>query len=96
VGLRFTCQELTEQDRAGDNHQSLGEDTTADERPPIRQLSAPELKALIELIWEAAGLGRNQIPASVHQDDTVYVMSGFIAPNLMAIRVSLPKIRYLL
>ena len=39
------------------------------------------------VIWEAAGLGRNQIPAPVHQGDTVYVMSGFIAPNLMAIRV---------
>ena len=39
------------------------------------------------LIWEAAGLGRNQIPAPVHQGDTVYVMSGFVAPNLMAIRV---------
>jgi len=40
-----------------------------------------------ELIWEVAGLGRNQIPAPVHQGDTVYVMSGFIAPNLMAIRL---------
>ena len=26
----------------------MGEDTTADERPPFRQLSAPELKALID------------------------------------------------
>ena len=40
-----------------------------------------------ELIWEVAGLGRNQIPAPVHQDDLVFVMSGFIAPNLMAIRL---------
>ena len=40
-----------------------------------------------ELIWEVAGLGRNQIPAPVHQGDMVYVMSGFIAPNLMAIRL---------
>jgi outer membrane protein assembly factor BamB len=39
------------------------------------------------LIWEVAGLGRNQIPAPVHQDDLVYVMSGFMAPNLMAIRL---------
>ena len=39
------------------------------------------------LIWEVAGLGRNQIPAPVHQDDMVYVMSGFMAPNLMAIRL---------
>ena len=40
-----------------------------------------------EVIWEVAGLGRNQIPAPVHQDDLVFVMSGFIAPNLMAIRL---------
>ena len=40
-----------------------------------------------EVIWEAAGLGRNQIPAPVHQNDLVYVMSGFMAPNLMAIRL---------
>ena len=39
------------------------------------------------VIWEAAGLGRNQIPAPVHQNDLVFVMSGFIAPNLMAIRL---------
>ena len=39
------------------------------------------------LVWEAAGLGRNQIPAPVHHGDVVYVMSGFIAPNLMAIRL---------
>ena len=40
-----------------------------------------------EVIWEVAGLGRNQIPAPVHQNDLVFVMSGFIAPNLMAIRL---------
>ena len=40
-----------------------------------------------ELIWETTGLGRNQIPAPVSQDGVVYVMSGFIAPNLMAIRL---------
>jgi outer membrane protein assembly factor BamB len=40
-----------------------------------------------ELLWEAAGLGRNQIPAPVHHGDLVYVMSGFISPNLMAIRL---------
>ena len=39
------------------------------------------------VIWEVSGLGRNQIPAPVHQDDLVFVMSGFIAPNLMAIRL---------
>jgi len=40
-----------------------------------------------ELVWEAAGLGRNQIPAPVQSGDLVFVMSGFIAPNLMAIRL---------
>ena len=40
-----------------------------------------------ELIWEAVGLRRNQVPAPVQQDDLVYVMSGFIAPNLTAIRL---------
>ena len=40
-----------------------------------------------EVIWEVAGLGRNQIPAPVRQNDLVFVMSGFIAPNLMAIRL---------
>ena len=39
------------------------------------------------VIWEVSGLGRNQIPAPVHQNDLVFVMSGFIAPNLMAIRL---------
>jgi outer membrane protein assembly factor BamB len=40
-----------------------------------------------ELLWEAAGLGRNQIPAPVHQGDLVFVMSGYTSPNLMAIRL---------
>ncbi len=40
-----------------------------------------------DVIWEVAGLGRNQIPAPVHQGDFVYVMSGFMGPNLMAIRL---------
>ena len=40
-----------------------------------------------DLIWEVAGLGRNQIPAPVHHGNLVYVMSGFIAPNLMAIQL---------
>jgi monothiol glutaredoxin len=33
---------------AGDNRRTLGENTTAPEPPPIRQLSAPDLKALLE------------------------------------------------
>jgi outer membrane protein assembly factor BamB len=40
-----------------------------------------------DVIWEVAGLGRNQIPAPVHQDGLVLVMSGFISPNLMAVRL---------
>jgi len=39
------------------------------------------------LIWECAGLGANVIPAPVFQNETVYVMSGFREPKLMAIRV---------
>ena len=40
-----------------------------------------------DVIWEVAGLGRKPDSAPVHQNDLVYVMSGFIAPNLMAIRL---------
>lgn len=40
-----------------------------------------------KLIWEAAGLGANVIPAPVHQNGIVYVMSGYRDPNLMAIRL---------
>ena len=40
-----------------------------------------------KLIWECAGLGANTIPQPVRQDDLVFVMSGHINPNLMAIRL---------
>jgi outer membrane protein assembly factor BamB len=40
-----------------------------------------------KVIWECAGLGANVIPAPVRQDDLVFVMSGFMNPNLMAIRL---------
>ena len=40
-----------------------------------------------KLIWECAGLGPNVIPAPVHHEDIVYVMSGYLDPNLMAIRL---------
>jgi outer membrane protein assembly factor BamB len=40
-----------------------------------------------KLIWECAGLGRNTIPHPVHQDDLVFVMSGYQNPKLMAIRL---------
>ena len=40
-----------------------------------------------ELIWECGGLGYNVIPAPVHLDGVVYVMSGDRDSNLMAIRL---------
>ncbi len=40
-----------------------------------------------KLIWEVAGLGQNTIPAPVQFGDLVFVMSGFMNPNLMAIRL---------
>jgi outer membrane protein assembly factor BamB len=40
-----------------------------------------------KVIWECAGLGANVIPHPVLQDDMVFVMSGFINPNLMAIKL---------
>jgi len=40
-----------------------------------------------DLIWECAGLGMNTIPQPVHQDDLVFVMSGYRNPKLMAIRL---------
>ncbi|HEX4951459.1 MAG TPA: PQQ-binding-like beta-propeller repeat protein [Blastocatellia bacterium] len=40
-----------------------------------------------KLIWECAGLGMNTIPAPVHQDGIVYVMSGFRDPKLLAIKL---------
>ena len=39
------------------------------------------------VIWECGGLGANVIPAPIHQDGTVFVMSGFRDPKLMAIRI---------
>lgn len=40
-----------------------------------------------KLIWECGGLGANAIPHPVHQDDLVFVMTGYQNPNLMAIRL---------
>jgi len=40
-----------------------------------------------KVIWEAAGLGQNTIPAPVALDGIAIVMSGFRNPNLMAIRL---------
>jgi outer membrane protein assembly factor BamB len=38
-------------------------------------------------IWETTGLGLNTIPRAVQHGETVLVMSGFINPKLMAIRL---------
>lgn len=40
-----------------------------------------------KLIWECAGLGSNVIPAPVHHNGVIYVMSGHRDPKLMAIRL---------
>ena len=40
-----------------------------------------------KVIWECAGLGVNTIPHPVFQDDLVFVMSGYMNPKLMAIRL---------
>jgi outer membrane protein assembly factor BamB len=39
------------------------------------------------LIWEAAGLGPNTIPAPVQLGDLVFAMSGFRSPKLIAMRL---------
>jgi outer membrane protein assembly factor BamB len=39
------------------------------------------------VIWECAGLGLNAIPAPVHQEGIVYVMTGHRDPKLMAIKL---------
>jgi outer membrane protein assembly factor BamB len=39
------------------------------------------------LIWECGGLGMNTIPHPVRQDDMVIVMSGYMNPNLLAIKL---------
>jgi outer membrane protein assembly factor BamB len=40
-----------------------------------------------KVLWESAGLGANVIPAPVYQNGTVYVMSGYRDPKLMAIKL---------
>jgi outer membrane protein assembly factor BamB len=40
-----------------------------------------------KVIWECAGLGANTIPQPVRQEDLVFVMSGYMNPKLMAIRL---------
>jgi outer membrane protein assembly factor BamB len=38
-------------------------------------------------LWECAGLGQNVIPQPVYHDGVVYLMSGFVNPKLMAIKL---------
>ncbi len=40
-----------------------------------------------KVLWESGGLGANAIPVPVHQNGTVYVMSGYRDPKLMAIKL---------
>ncbi len=40
-----------------------------------------------KLIWECAGLGVNVIPQPIYHDGVVYVMSGYVNPKLLAIRL---------
>ena len=40
-----------------------------------------------KLIWQTTGLGRNVIPMPVVADGVAYAMSGYQAPNLLAIRL---------
>lgn len=40
-----------------------------------------------KVIWECGGLGVNVIPHPVRQEDMAFVMSGYLNPNLLAIRL---------
>ena len=40
-----------------------------------------------ELLWECGGLGANTIPQPVSDGELVFVMTGYMNPNLMAIRL---------
>jgi outer membrane protein assembly factor BamB len=40
-----------------------------------------------KVLWESAGLGANAIPVPVSQNGTVYVMSGYRDPKMMAIKL---------
>ncbi|MBI3423704.1 MAG: PQQ-binding-like beta-propeller repeat protein [Acidobacteria bacterium] len=40
-----------------------------------------------KLIWECGGLGINVIPQPIYHDGVVYVMSGYVNPKLLAIRL---------
>ena len=47
-GCGSPVTDLTKRDPAGENRRSLGDNPAALEPPPVRQLSAPDLKALLE------------------------------------------------
>jgi outer membrane protein assembly factor BamB len=40
-----------------------------------------------KVIWECAGLGVNVIPQPIYHEGVVYVMSGYVNPKLLAIRL---------
>jgi outer membrane protein assembly factor BamB len=40
-----------------------------------------------KIIWECGGLGANTIPQPVRQGDLIFAMSGYMNPNLMAIKL---------
>jgi outer membrane protein assembly factor BamB len=40
-----------------------------------------------KLIWECGGLGVNVIPQPIYHDGVIYVMSGYVNPKLMAIKL---------
>ncbi len=40
-----------------------------------------------KVLWESGGLGANVIPVPVYQNGTVYVMSGYRDPKMMAIKL---------
>ena len=46
--MRLGCHRLTQWDLASQNQPSVSEHTEANEPPPIRQLAAPELNALLK------------------------------------------------
>ncbi len=40
-----------------------------------------------KLLWECGGLGVNVIPQPIYHDGVIYVMSGYVNPKLMAIKL---------
>lgn len=86
-----TGRELWRTPRQGNTNWSGPYITTHQGRKQVivsasREVCAYDIETGKEL-WKAKGLGQNTIPAPVSADGTVFVMSGFRNPNLMAIRL---------